>query len=257
MCPKGINGSLEPVLLLLPKPSVWNMDTLGGPVHKPSWLQVDLCHALLGSKMPIVPGPCRTSTPLSSQCLTVECPSKAGICTSMATKLQEFLSWMVLDTSVPASGDSTPRRPISAAQVVPLTIRVEDPPRPDRPILATAQLVDTSQQVSPQTARPDEAVPLSHSPSPTLVLENPETTSVPATLQPRTHPGTDLSALSDEVPQWQEEMNRAMGHLLITRASIDAHHRKQVSDFETSFHQNKAQTTRAIKEVRACCTTAF
>ena len=36
---------------------------------------------------------------------------------------------------------------------------------------------------------------------------------------------------------------------------MDTHHRKQVSDFETAFHQNEAQSTKAIKEVRAHCMT--
>ena len=48
-----------------------------------------------------------------------------------------------------------------------------------------------------------------------------------------------------------------MGHLLMTRASMNTHHRKQVSDFKTAFHQNKAQTAEAIKEVRAHCVTAI
>ena len=47
-----------------------------------------------------------------------------------------------------------------------------------------------------------------------------------------------------------------MGHLLTTKASMDACHRKQVLDFETTFHQNEAETTEAIKEARAHCATA-
>ena len=35
---------------------------------------------------------------------------------------------------------------------------------------------------------------------------------------------------------------------------MDAHHRKQVSDTKTAFHQNEAQTAKAIKEAKACCT---
>ena len=145
---------------------------------------------------------------------------------------------MVLDTSGPASWDSTPRRPISMAQVTLLNIREEDPLRPDRPDLAMPKPVATSQQASLQAARPDEAIPISHFPSSTLMSETPKVTSVPATPQPRTCPGTDPSVLSNEVLQLQEEMNRAMGHLLKTRASMDACPRKQVSEFKTTFHQN-------------------
>ena len=46
-----------------------------------------------------------------------------------------------------------------------------------------------------------------------------------------------------------------MGHLLTTRAYMGAHCRKQVLDFKTAFHQNEAQITKAIKEVRAHCAT--
>ena len=95
-------------------------------------------------------------------------------------------------------------------------------------------------------------MPIRHSPTLTLALESLEATSIPATPQPRISPGMDLSALSDEVLQLQDEMNRALGHLLTTRVSIDALCRKQVLVFETTFCQNEAQTAKAIKEVRAC-----
>ena len=48
-----------------------------------------------------------------------------------------------------------------------------------------------------------------------------------------------------------------MEQLLTTKASIDTHHRKQVSDIKTAFHQDKAQTAEAIKQAGAHCTTAI
>ena len=42
-------------------------------------------------------------------------------------------------------------------------------------------------------------------------------------------------------------MNNAMGHLLMTMASVDIRQRKQVSDFEMVICQNEAE---AIKEVK-------
>ena len=104
---------------------------------------------------------------------------------------------------------------------------------------------------------PDDTIPISHLPSQTLALETPKVVSVPAAPPSKTYPGTDMGTLSDEVLQLQGEMNRAMGQLLTTRVSIDAHCRKQVSDTKTAFHQNKAQTTKVIKEVRACYATAI
>ena len=97
----------------------------------------------------------------------------------MATELQELLSQAVLDTSSPASGDSTPRRPISAAQGDPLTIGVEDPLRPYRPVLVTPKPMATSQQASLQAAMPHDAILISHLPSPTLVSETPKVASIP------------------------------------------------------------------------------
>ena len=44
-----------------------------------------------------------------------------------------------------------------------------------------------------------------------------------------------------------------MGCLLMTRASIDVHQRKQVLDFEMAICQNKAEATKAIREAKAHC----
>ena len=126
---------------------------------------------------------------------------------------------------------------------------------PPTTVFAVPRLVATCQQASPETAMPGDAIPISHLPSPTLVPETPEVASIPNALQSKTHLGTVSGTLSDEVLQIQEEMNRAMGQLLTTRVSIDAHCRKQVSDTETAFHQNEAQTTKAIKDAKAHCTT--
>ena len=52
-------------------------------------------------------------------------------------------------------------------------------------------------------------------------------------------------------------MNSAMGHLLMTRVSIDTCQRKQVLDFEMAIHQNEAKATKAIREAKACCGVAI
>ena len=44
-----------------------------------------------------------------------------------------------------------------------------------------------------------------------------------------------------------------MVHLLMTRASLDAHPRKQVVDFEMALHQNEAKATKAIREAKVLC----
>ena len=45
-------------------------------------------------------------------------------------------------------------------------------------------------------------------------------------------PGPGASILPRDVIQLQKEANRALGCLLAIRSSLDAHQRKQVSDFE-------------------------
>ena len=57
-------------------------------------------------------------------------------------------------------------------------------------------------------------------------------------------PGTGI--LPGDVIQLQEEAGKALGCLLATRSSLNAHQRKQVSDFKMAHHQNESETTEAI-----------
>ena len=61
--PKGLNGSLEPVLTSLSGALVQGMNTLGEPAHEPSFLSVDLPWLTLRDHLPEVSAPHRTSTP--------------------------------------------------------------------------------------------------------------------------------------------------------------------------------------------------
>ena len=65
--------------------------------------------------------------------------------------------------------------------------------------------------------------------------------------------GSGTSILSGDVIQLQKEENRALGCLLVTRSSLNAHWRKKVSDFEMALCQNDSETTEAIKEAKALC----
>ena len=75
----------------------------------------------------------------------------------------------------------------------------------------------------------------------------------PTTLPTKTA-RADTGALPEEVILFQEEMNRTMGHLLMTRSSLDTCGRKQVSDFKTALHQNEAE---AIREAKTHCGAAI
>ena len=69
--------------------------------------------------------------------------------------------------------------------------------------------------------------------------------------------GTGTGILPEEVISLQEEMNRDMEHLLMTRSSLAAHRRKQVSDFQAALHQNQVVATESIREATAHCTMAI
>ena len=90
----------------------------------------------------------------------------------------------------------------------------------------------------------------------TLIILPPEAACTPTNLPTKT-PGADTGALPTEVILLQEEMNNAMGCLLTTRASVDTHQRKQVSDFKMALHQNEAKAAKAIREAKACCGAAI
>ena len=111
----------------------------------------------------------------------------------------------------------------------------------------SSKLVATSSQASTWVVTPDNTEP---------IILPPEAVCTPTNLQTRT-PGADMGPLPAEVILLQEEMSNAMGHLLMTRASVDAHQRKQVSDFKTAIYQNKAKATEAIREAKAHCGAAI
>ena len=62
--------------------------------------------------------------------------------------------------------------------------------------------------------------------------------------------GAGAAILPKEVFSLQEEMNRAMECLLTTRSSLDAHQRKQVSDFQKALGQNQDVATKTIREAK-------
>ena len=85
------------------------------------------------------------------------------------------------------------------------------------------------------------------------IIQPPKVVCTPPTKTPQ----ADMGALPEEVILLLEEMNNAMGCLLTTRASLDAHQRKQVSDFEMAICQNEAEATEAMREVKTHCGAAI
>ena len=116
----------------------------------------------------------------------------------MTMKVSKLLSQAVLDTLGPASGSSTPKRLGSIVLAAVLPLKLED----------SAQLVDTSSQVSaPEDVEMD---------NPTLEEIQASPCSLVETL------GPSGEAPSVDVARLQEEANKALGCLVVTRSSIDA-----------------------------------
>ena len=252
--PEGLNRGLELVQASLSGSLIQSMDMLGKPALKPSSLLVDLSWGTPGDHTCKASATCSMSTPTSSSHLAIECPPTTDSHISMTAEVQDLLSHAMLDTSSQVSGVSTLKRLSSAALGAPPSTRMEDSSKP----------IATFPQASLRVASPDDTVPISHS-SPTIpVPKTPGVASITATLTSKTSAVDDTSALPKEVLHLQGKMNRIMGQLLMTRASMDAHWRREVSDFQMALHQNEAQTTEvireaevvwaaAIREVKACC----
>ena len=83
--------------------------------------------------------------------------------------------------------------------------------------------------------------------SPSPIPGTPERDSSPTPLQLQANSIT----LPVNVLHLQEEMNNAMVHLLILKASIDALQWKLISETEIAHCQNKIKTSEAIKEIKA------
>ena len=116
--------------------------------------------------------------------------------------------------------------------------------------------MSTSSQVLQCVATPNSVlttIPISHSPSLPPASKTLTVASVPSALQSEAHPRADPGTLPEEVLRLQREMNAAMGQLLATRASMDSHQRRLVSNTKTALYQNEAKTAVAIKEAKAHC----
>ena len=140
-------------------------------------------------------------TPAASPTRAFPPKVEGQICMTM--EVSELLSWAVLDTSGLASKSFTPKRPGSLALATLVPLKLED----------SAKLVDTSSQVS----TPED-----------VEMDNPTLEEIHASLPPLIKTLEPSGEAPVDVAQLQEEANKALGHLLVTRSSLDAWQRKQV-----------------------------
>ena len=141
-------------------------------------------------------------------------------------EVSKFLSQVVLDTSGVASRNSSPKRSESLALATPLLLRPEDSAKP----------MDSSSQVS----IPDD-----------MEMYDPTLEEIHASAShPVKFPGPSGRAPSLDVIQLQEEANRSLGHLLLTRSTINTHWRKEVSDFWMAHARMSQRSLRPSRQQR-------
>ena len=256
VCPKGLNGGLEPVLISLPELPVWDMNTLSEPVHETSLLQVDLFHAMLGDKCPSSQVPAEPPCHLPPPILPWSVPVK-----QLTTPV-----WLLSFKSSYLRWHWTPAA--QSQRTLPWGDQHQHPWVTHQPSEWRTHL-GWRGQFQPC---PSWWLPPSRHHHKQLHLMMPSQSAIHPLWpgignswgsQYPYHP-TIWDSSRDRLGCplcWStpttREMNRAMGWLPTTRASIDTHHRKKVLDPKTIFHQNEAQTAKAIKEVRAHCTTVI
>ena len=145
---------------------------------------------------------------------------------SMTMEVREFLSWAVLDMSGHTSGNSTPMTLNPMVLLMPPPHKWGDLSSP----------VDTSSQVStPDDAEMGEASlgEIPTAPSPTAKTPGPNDSAPP----------TDAGCL------W-EETNEALGEMLATKSTINAHQQKVVWELSMALCQNKSKTAESTKKPR-------
>ena len=192
---EGLNGCQIPVKTSLPESLSKGVTMLEG---ESTLLQVDLLQSATKGFKVLSLGGCSNTTPAASP--TWASPPKTESQVSMTMEVSKLLSQVALDTSSQALGGSTPKRPVSLALASSFPLKPDD----------STKLVDSSSQVSiPDKEEVDNPM--------LIVLQR------AAAMPPL------------EVTQLQEEANKSLGCLLATRSTIDAHRRKEISDFGWPF----------------------
>ena len=223
--PVGLNGHKIPLITSLPE-SLDNGTNLPG--GKPVYLKMDILQSIMeGPEWKALPAGDHPSILMASPIKATLPKVEREI--SMTMKVRELLSRAVLDTSGHASENSPPKRLNPIVVLTPLPHKLGDPSGP----------VYTSSQVG----APDDAEMVEAS------LEE-----IPMALSPTVDtPGPSGGASPKDAGHLQEEGNKALGELLATKSSIDAHWWKLVWELGMSLCQNDSKTTESIKEAKSIC----
>ena len=193
--PVGLNGCEIPLITSLPKSLANGTNLPGG---KPIYLKVDIPQSIAeGPEQKVLPlGDCPSILMASSIKATLPKPERE---VSMTTEVRELMFWVGLDMSGHVSENLTLKRLNPMVILTPLPHKLGDPSGP----------VDKSSQVSaPDYAEMAEASleEIPAAPSPTAKTPGPSSSAPPA-----------------DTGHLQEEANKALGGLLATKSSINAH----------------------------------
>ena len=225
--PVGLNGCEVPVIASPPESLAKDTNLLGG---KPIYLKVDVPQSIAEGPQLKVPSLGSHSSSILMPSPIRAPPPKAEREVSMTMEVRELLSQAVLDTSRHASGNSTPKHLDPMVLITPSPTKPGDFPRP----------VETSSQVS----TPDDAE------MGDISLEEIPASSSPIARTPGPSHGTPPA----NAGHCWEEANKALGELLATKSSTDAHQQKLVWELGMALHQNDSKTTESTKEDKAICT---
>ena len=118
----GLNGCEVPVIASPPELLAKGANLLGG---KPIYLKVDILQSVMEGPKLNVPPPGSQSSLLSASPIRAPLPKAEGE-VSMTMEVRQLLSWVGLDMSGHASGNSTPKRLEPVVLVIPLPTKLED-----------------------------------------------------------------------------------------------------------------------------------
>ena len=144
---------------------------------------------------------------------------------SMTTEVSNLLSQAALEASSYESEYSSPRR------LTPAVVLMTPPQKPEGQLWP----VDTSSQMSIEEAEAS--------------LEDILTSISPIAAVSR----TGSVSPPEDIMELQTSANKALDHLLTTRASIDACRWTAMWELNIALHQNKSKAAASIKEAKAAC----
>ena len=220
--PVGLNGCEDPIIISLPE-SLANSISLtgGGSIY----LEIDILQPMAEELDWKVLPPSRHSHILIASPIKTT-PPKPEREVSMTMEVTDLLSWVMVDMPGHMSRNSM-------LKILNPIVVLTPPPHNLRGLFGP---VDTLSQVSTRYAAEVAEASLEETPTISSIAKTPGPCG-------RTPP-TDASYL-------QEKANKALGELLVTKSSINAHRQKAVWELGMKLHHSNSEMTESIKTAQA------